>query len=58
MKRELSTIVPATLLKSLSLMGNFLVIFQESKNKKIVSQAYKWCKYVCDEGVTSSFLWL
>ena len=29
MKRDLSTIVPATLLKSLSVMGNFLVVFQE-----------------------------
>ena len=28
-KRDLSTIVPATLLKSLSVMGNFLVVFQE-----------------------------
>ena len=61
-KRDLSTIVPATLLKSLSVMGNFLVVFQEfNKNsfqyKKhllgIVSQAYKWRKCVCDRGVAS-----
>ena len=65
MESDLSKIVPATLLKVLSVMSNFLKVFQEfTKNsfqyKKhllgIVSQACKWRKYVCDGVVVSSFL--
>ena len=65
MESDLSKIVPATLLKVLSVMSNFSKFFQEfNKNsfqyKKhllgIVFQGYKWRKYVCDGGVASSFL--
>ena len=65
-ERNFSKVV--TLLKSISVMGNFLEIFQEfNKNsfwyKKhlwgIVSQTYKWRRFVCGRGwVISSLLWL
>ena len=54
MESDLSKVLPATLLKSLSVMGNFLDVFREfTKNsfqyKKhllgVVSQAYKWRIY-------------
>ena len=67
MESDLNKVVPATLLKSLSVMGNYLEVFQEfDKNcfqyKKhligVVSQAYKWRRYVYGGGVTSLFLCL
>ena len=65
MKSALSKVVPAMLLKSLSLMVNFLEVFQGfTKNSfqykkhllRVVFQAYKWRTYVCGGGVTSFFL--
>ena len=67
MESDLDKVVLATLLISLSVMGNFLEVFQEfNKNsfqyKKhllgVVSQAYKWRRYVYDRGVSSLFLCL
>ena len=67
MESDLNKVVLATLLISLSVMGNFLEVFQEfNKNsfqyKKqllgVVSQAYKWRRYVYDRGVSSLFLCL
>ena len=65
MESDLSKVVPSTLLKSLSVIGNFLEVFKEyNKNsfqyKKCllgnVSQAYKWRRYVCGGGMSSLFL--
>ena len=67
MESDLNKVVPATLLKSLSVMGNYLEVFQEfdkncfQYNKHligVVSQAYKWRRYVYGGGVTSLFLCL
>ena len=67
MESDLNKVVLITLLISLSVMGNFLEVFQEfNKNsfqyKKhllgVVSQAYKWRRYVYDRGVSSLFLCL
>ena len=67
MESDLNKVVLATLLISLSVMGNFLEVFQEfNKNsfqyKKhlsgVVSQAYKWRRYVYDRGVSSLLLCL
>ena len=67
MESALNKVVLATLLISLSVMGNFLEVFQEfNKNsfqyKKhllgVVSQAYKWRRYVYDRGVSSLLLCL
>ena len=67
MESDLSGVAPATLLKLLSVMDNFLEVFQEfNKNsfqyKKhllvVVFQAYKWCRYVYGGSVASLFLWL
>ena len=60
-----SNVAPATLLKPLSVMGNFLEVFQEITKysfqyKKhlsgVVYQAYKWHLCICDGGVASFFL--
>ena len=63
MESDLSKVAPACLLKSLSVMGNFLVKFFKGLLKTVYStrnttQIYKWRSFVCGGGVAFFLLWL